>query len=363
MGITSVYYNVALCFYFLVVVKFNWTERKLKKVRKWIHLGILAIGTAMSFAVIPFVTAGWRWCYLNKPPYYESWLPGVFFFILPIGICMIGMTVLLAFFVKYVHQVERKSNKWKLSGNTPKRRSLASRTFWQSLYFLAVFYMVWPIQFVAFIIPLVESSYWAYLLAAVLGPLQGFLNAMVVFSRDRGQARKQMLRLLGINYIKERWSVAFSQWNSVFCIGNNAINDPKVSLEKISSSAKVESDVPAAEHPTCLDKEKPGEIGVEKDPTLPKVQEHDGALMEGGIVHQPLDANVHDEASLGRGVDIDTSPGFDVVCSGELSKRYVRSSITHESDAMLELAMNAGLLNDDDYALYQDSINRVVEDR
>ena len=46
------------------------------------------------------------------------------------------------------------------------------------------------------------SNYWIYALAAMFGPLQGFLNALVVFCRDRksiqrrvSQSRKKVLSL------------------------------------------------------------------------------------------------------------------------------------------------------------------------
>jgi hypothetical protein len=64
---------------------------------------------------------------------------------------------------------------------------LANRTVWQSVWFLAVFYLVWPIRFAAFVIPTVPSNYPIYVLAAILSPLQGFLNVLVVFCRDRNR--------------------------------------------------------------------------------------------------------------------------------------------------------------------------------
>jgi hypothetical protein len=70
------------------------------------------------------------------------------------------------------------------------------------VWFLAVFYVVWPIQFVAFMVATAPSNYWIYALAAMFGPLQGFLNALVVFCRDRksiqrrvSQSRKKVLSL------------------------------------------------------------------------------------------------------------------------------------------------------------------------
>ena len=193
IGTVSVYYNVLLCAYFLLVVKYDWTERKFSKIAKWVHLGAVAIGLIMAFAVIPFASPDWRWCYLGTPPQAASWLPGLFFFIIPVALCIVAMTVLTVIFVRRVQQVYRKTvaKSTREQGEIRRTGSLASRTFWQSVWFLAAFYAVWPIQFAAFVVPTVPSNYWIYLLAAILGPLQGFLNALVVFCRDRRSIQRR----------------------------------------------------------------------------------------------------------------------------------------------------------------------------
>jgi hypothetical protein len=194
IGITSVYCNVLLCVYFLFVVKYNWTERKFSKVAAWVHLGVVAIGLSMVFAVIPFASPDWRWCYLDTPPQAASWLPGLFFFVIPVALCIFAITVLTVIFVSYVQQVHRKTLSKCMKGkeNGHKGRSLESRTFWQSVRFLAVFYAVWPIQFAAFVVPTVPSNYWIYVLAAIIGPFQGFLNALVVFRRDKKSIQRRV---------------------------------------------------------------------------------------------------------------------------------------------------------------------------
>ena len=52
ISITSVYYSILLWVYFLLVVKYNWTERKFNKVLKWVHLGVVSAGLIMAFVVI-----------------------------------------------------------------------------------------------------------------------------------------------------------------------------------------------------------------------------------------------------------------------------------------------------------------------
>jgi hypothetical protein len=50
---------------------------------------------------------------------------------------------------------------------------MASRTFWQSLWFLAAFYLVWPVMLLTFVMPQAADKFWWLLVGAALGPLQG----------------------------------------------------------------------------------------------------------------------------------------------------------------------------------------------
>lgn len=301
IGITSVYYNVALCLYVLFVVKYNWTERKFKKVRIWMHGGVLLVGITMSIAVLPFVTPNWRWCYVNRPPVVESWLPGIFFFILPIGISILGMTVLMAFLVYYVRETEGKSRHRTFSGNDrPNRRSLTSRTLRQSLYFLAAFYTVWPIQFVPLVIPLVQQTYWVYILAALLGPLQGFLNAGVVLCRDR----KRVLECLDtVNCFGKRW---------------------RCSVCKSSTSGE-STDQPEGE-------------------THGALVQHTGNSSRSSNLEDPSEQEVQQPTILCRDSEIAESSFQDNTQTGDMRNEEG----TFENEAILEYAMNAGLLDDDE---------------
>ena len=110
ISIASIHYSLLLWIYFLLVVKYNWTERKFSKFAKWVHLGVISASLIMVFAVIPFATPDWRWCYLESPSQAASWWPGAVFFIAPVSIYIIAMTVLsTVIFVRYVQQVYRKT--------------------------------------------------------------------------------------------------------------------------------------------------------------------------------------------------------------------------------------------------------------
>lgn len=186
IGFTSVYYNVVLCLYFLFIVKYNWSDWRFRKIDKRVHLTVCTVGVATSFAVIPFAMPDWRWCYLGTPPQSDSWLPGIFLFVVPVASCILAMTIVMFMFVRYVRSAGRGlSVELRVDPRESKIHVLIRRTMWQSFWFLAAFYAVWPIQFAAFLIRTVPSNYWVFLLAAAFGPLQGFLNALVFFFRER----------------------------------------------------------------------------------------------------------------------------------------------------------------------------------
>ena len=187
LGLTAVYYSVILSMYFLLVVKYDWNERKFVQVSRYVHLCAVGMGLIMAFAVIPFAAPDWRWCYIGTPPQADSWLPGIFFFIIPIALSILAMTVITVIFVLHVQTVYSRTKGRALNSGGQRKGSLASRTFWQSFWFLGVFYTVWPIQFVAFVVPTVPSNYWIYLMAAIFGPLQGFFECYrCVPARSKG---------------------------------------------------------------------------------------------------------------------------------------------------------------------------------
>ena len=113
--------SVLLCVYFLLVVKYDWTERKFNKVARCVHLGVGTVALIMVFAVIPFASPDWRWCYVGTPPQTASVLPGLFFFIIPVALCILAMTVLTVIFVRYVQQVYRKTQSKSMKAKGQKR--------------------------------------------------------------------------------------------------------------------------------------------------------------------------------------------------------------------------------------------------
>lgn len=53
LGFTSVFYNVSLAIYYVLVVAFDWREFQLKKVRMYLHVFPLALGFGLALGAIP----------------------------------------------------------------------------------------------------------------------------------------------------------------------------------------------------------------------------------------------------------------------------------------------------------------------
>jgi hypothetical protein len=166
------YYNVVLSMYFLLIVKHDWQDRRFQVIGKYVHAGIIFVGLGLAFASIPYQEPNYRWCYVAWPPIGGSYTPGLVFFIVPVGLCILALTILTVMLVKHVNQVENKTRGKSLSTKVS-ANSMASRTFWQSLWFLAAFYLVWPVLFATFIMPHVPENFWLLVVGSVLGPSQG----------------------------------------------------------------------------------------------------------------------------------------------------------------------------------------------
>ena len=162
--------------------------------------------------------------------------------------------------------------------------------------------MVWPIQFAAFVIPTVPSNYLIYLLAAILGPLQGFLNALVVLCRDRKsiqrRAKESITKLLPQRSTK-RTSAGSSESVGADLAGGTEAK------QMVEYSAEIEE---AAQL----------EIGVGRLERL----EEEGNTPE-------AEGNLSDEA------------------------------LDESDEGLLEHAINAGLLNEDDRELFRESIAKI----
>jgi hypothetical protein len=198
LGYTSIFYNMSLSVYFLMVVRYGMKEHQIKKLRLWLHVPALFVGFALAFGGIPL---------------YEK----------PICTAIVIATVNMVLVYWAVRKQMIASRKWQFRSAAmqqhqqasasslfrnadacsalrinsdvfsesfqPRRRQTAiqkmeRQTFWQALFYLGAFYLTWPILLAANFSKRAQGSYGFMLLVIILGPLQGFLN-FLVYARPR----------------------------------------------------------------------------------------------------------------------------------------------------------------------------------
>ena len=133
---------------------------------------------------------------------------------------------------------------------------------------------MWPIQFAAFVIPTVPRNYWIYLLAAMFGPLQGFLNALVIFCRDKrsiSQRATNTIYRFSSNIAINGSSVFKAVSASVkFAVGKEAKKSGEFSVAN-EEVAQLEIDVGQIER--VMEEEQKTPEGNESDESLDEIDE------------------------------------------------------------------------------------------
>jgi hypothetical protein len=327
IGIASIYYNLVLSVYFVMIVKYRWNARKLKRVQWWVHGAVCGVALIMAFAVIPFATPDWRWCYVSRPPFSENWIQGILFFIVPVGVSLLSITAMTLILVSYVRMTHLKTQGQRLGPKS--KQNISTRAFWQSMWFLAVFYTVWPIQFAAFITPLEPKNYWVFFLAALLGPLQGFLNSLVVFARDRKDIVRRAMSSMGFNKSSDTSDAKRSSFLS------NPFSRSKGSAELAVQDENSPGDM------ACLSLEEVAQldVGVNQLEDFVEAEQspekRESLLKEGSIRIEKL----------------------------LLSKDFVDVDCNELSDGLLEHVLDSGLLDNEDMADMHESIARIEANR
>ena len=183
LGTISAFLNVALAIYYLLVIKYGWTETQLLKRRVYLFLPPIVVGLVFAFAGIPYDDSLMIWCN-NGASYWPD---------IPVAIAIGLATAIMATVCWDVYSKEKASAKWRggagagASNNSRGRQTLSSRVFWQSFWYLMAFYLTWPaylgLQY-SWAGGSNFANYGLVLAGAVMAPLQGFWN-MMVYIRPR----------------------------------------------------------------------------------------------------------------------------------------------------------------------------------
>ena len=196
LGQTSMFYNLCLSLYFLLVVCFNWKERQIK-IWKWVvHGAVLTVGFGMAFGALPFISAQFGVCGILPPLTADQWQVSLFY-TAPVCIVLFILTAVTVMICLYVYKKHRRVRKWMVESN--RKLSLTRKVFWQSFWYVMAFYLTLPCVLVTFYVEYKsQHDFWLLVVAAVLAPLQGLMNALIYFQRSRGTRLSRCWKCLQI---------------------------------------------------------------------------------------------------------------------------------------------------------------------
>lgn len=218
-GLTSLFLNVSLSTYFLLVIVYRSRESQLKKMRKWL-LGLpILVGFIFAGASLPFISRSLHGCHMTPPNAYlmeavgadgfsTSWAPYLCLYIIPGFSVLIYTTGALVRVFFFVRNVSRQGNKWRFEAavtslhtkqqqqrqQSPPRRmqrrlstssvnSVQNEVFWQSAMYLSALYLAWFTQLIILVQleKYLAGHYALWVFFSFITPLQGFMNALVYF--------------------------------------------------------------------------------------------------------------------------------------------------------------------------------------
>lgn len=175
IGTISAYTNVSLSLYYLLVIKYGWSESRVKKLRVYLFFVPILVGLSFAFAGIPFYDPLPLWCN-NTASYWPD---------IPVAVAIGLATFIMGTVCWDVYSKERRTRKYH-SGRTGRAR-LSTKVFWQSFWYLLAFYLTWPVYLALQYAWAGGESFTQYgfiLTAGTMVPLQGFWN-MLVYIRPR----------------------------------------------------------------------------------------------------------------------------------------------------------------------------------
>jgi hypothetical protein len=206
-SISSVMYNASLSVYYVLVIVYGWSERRIVKIEPYIHLHAISWGLGTGLASIGltlFNQVGWD-CWISAYPIgcTESWKnDGVAttctrgdngsiyqwaFYYAPLWIVIVVVMLLMRSVYMTIRRQEIVMERHQSILNDDRERLKKSRQIAiQAGYFVGAFYVTWFFPTI-FELVLVTSGkvYFALLfLTAFFVPIQGLLN-LIVFVRPK----------------------------------------------------------------------------------------------------------------------------------------------------------------------------------
>ena len=234
LGIGTIFYNISLSVYYKLVIVHTWRNDRLRQIQGRFHIVPIALALVLAFGSIPFYRPSITYCHFFVEPSVEPVETAValFAFIIPVTAALVILISLTIRVYLAVRANTRTSQRWTFStafssrnnstrnlnsmlfrqdesrvaglppnasapsSPAPNRAAamvqasssgssrLENEVFWQCLWYILAFVVIWPVCFVIDAIALsggLSDNFALGLLAQFVIPLQGLTNALVYF--------------------------------------------------------------------------------------------------------------------------------------------------------------------------------------
>ncbi|VEU43177.1 unnamed protein product [Pseudo-nitzschia multistriata] len=237
LGTISLYMNVSIAFYYLLIIQYSWRENRLRQSWAYSMLFVVPIlvGAIFAFAGIPYYDNTVLWCN-NSRSYWSE---------IPVMVAIAIATVIMINLCWFVYKSERASRRFRRHSEN-ERESLSRAFFFQSMVYLGAFYLTWP-AYLSLQLMIgygkAFSSYGQFLFAGTALTLQGFWNFLFHTGLHYRTAVKELSRV---------WSTVrnSSIMQSSFLRNRSALFTPKSQVEEHVEEHV--SKAPASENPPAL---------------------------------------------------------------------------------------------------------------
>jgi len=230
MEIASPIYHFYLAWYYILILKYRWPERKFRGYENYLHGFALFFSLGTSIALLPLNVYGefFVWCWITNVEgngYYQ-W----FFFFGPLWFIIIASSVIMAQMYLHVRAEESVSRKWRSSIvdtrklGEKKLKKMTDRVFWQAVHYELAFYATWTIPTISqTILQLanIQPAFGMQLATAIFTPLAGFFNFTIYI-------RPRYIQYMEDNKTEEKW------WHVLFKAVKVAVPSRKMKVEIIS---------------------------------------------------------------------------------------------------------------------------------
>lgn len=204
-AVCSPIYNGMLALYYLLLVRFKWTEQRLHKIEPLFHTVPICFGFGTSVAGLVLRLYGnveWL-CWINpNPPQERTKAYQWTFLFAPVWVCVGFVTLVMISLYVQMRALERANNRYSIGPNSSRKHERSTQIAVQGMLYVLAFYITWFFPSIQRITEFTaDKNYFAVqMLDASLLPLQGLLNALIYvrprFIRYRKKYPEVRLRAL-----------------------------------------------------------------------------------------------------------------------------------------------------------------------